>query len=144
MDEKKQDLIDRPPVWPARVYKVKTAQCGSLYITVCHTGGEGTPDFKLVEVFATVGGSGDCQAAFLQSMTRTVSLALREGVSVDRIIKTLLKVRCPMPFFGNPWMGKGQTLSCVNAVARILQLEVKLGKPDKEDSMGDVSSSLQN
>lgn len=128
MAEEKQDIVERPPVLPARVYKVKTVQCGSLYVTICHTGGEGTPDFRLVEVFATVGGSGDCPAAFLQSMTRTVSLALRAGVPVDKLIKTLMKVRCPIPFYGNPWMGKGQILSCVNAVARILQLEIQLGK----------------
>lgn len=132
MDETKQDLEERPPVWPARVYKVKTTQCGSLYITVCHTGGEDTSDFKLVEVFATVGGSGDCPAAFLQALTRTVSLSLRSGVPTEKLIKSLMKVRCPMPFYGNPWMGKGQTLSCVNAVARVLQLEVQLGKPDEE------------
>jgi len=133
MAEEKSDLIERPPVWPARVYRVNTGQCGSCYITICHTGSEGDPDYKLVEVFATVGGTGGCPAAFLQAVTRMVSLSLRSGVPEDRIINTLRKVRCPLPFYGNPWMGKGQTLSCVNAVARILQLEMKLGQSNKEE-----------
>ena len=144
IDISEKEVMDRPPVIQGRIYKIVTAQCGNCYITIGHIGGEFTPDFRPIEIFATVGGSGDCAAAYLQAVTRTVSLALRAGVSIDKVIKSLTKVRCPMPFYGNTFLGKGQTLSCVNAVARVLKLEMEFTKPPEEvepDESGDHPSS---
>ena len=124
---------ERPQVLVGRTYKIKT-NCGNCYITVNHIGGEDTPDFRIVEVFATLGKSGGCATALLQGLTRTVSLSLRSGIPEDKVVKMLKGVGCPSPFYGNPILGKGIAKSCIDAVARVLDLEVVTNK--KEVSSG--------
>lgn len=107
----------RPPVLDGKTYKVFTS-CGNLYITVNHI------DKIPIEVFATLGKAGACVSCFLQALTRVVSLALRAGVSPEKVIKTLINCRCPSPSFGNTHLGKGLTESCPDAIARVLKLEL--------------------
>lgn len=124
---------DRPAVVQARVHKIVTG-CGNLYVTVGHTGGEGTPEYRLIEVFATMGETGGCSTALLEGLTRMVSIALRSGIPEERIIRMLNKVHCPQPFYGNTHLGNGQSKSCVHAIARVMQLELSLRKEPDENT----------
>ena len=123
-----QESDIRPEVLYGRTFKVKTS-CGNCYVTINRLGeGEGG---SIVEVFATHGKAGGCQASFLEGMTRVISIALRAGVDVKRIIKTLQGVRCPSPFWGNTYITEHLILSCTEAIARLLQMEVSLGEERK-------------
>ena len=122
--------LPRAIVMSGRTYKLQTG-CGNLYITV-NRGGIGQSDKPnphsgdIIEVFATIGKSGGCSASFLQGLTRMISLALRAGVGVDKVIRTLQGVGCPSPFWGNSELTEYQSQSCSDALAKVLGLESKL------------------
>ena len=72
---------------------------------------------KLVEVFCTLGKSGNCAAAYSQALARLVAVALAHGAEIPEIIEHLKGIRC-----GEPWgLGPNQVLSCPDALARILE-----------------------
>ena len=135
--EEKEQILKRPDTVTGRTYRVVTS-CGNCYIVVNHIHGEGTPDFRIVEVFATIGRTGGCATALLQGLTRMVSLALRAGVPTPRIVKMLSGVGCPRPFYGNNYLGEGITSSCVDALAKVLRLEASL--KDGDNASGSNSS----
>lgn len=103
----------RPEVTHGCTSKVATG-CGNLYITLNRD--EAGP----CEVFATMGKAGGCAASQLEAIGRLVSLALRFGVNPKDITKNLCGIRCPYPAF----CGAGQTLSCADAIGRIVEVEV--------------------
>ena len=117
--------IDRPWVLSGRTHKLVTG-CGNLYITVNRLGPGSKMPGAIVEVFAALGKSGACTEALISSVTRLISLSLRSGVPVERVVRMLRNVRCPAPFFGNPHLGNGASTSCVDAIARVLELELEL------------------
>jgi len=72
----------RPDWLEGKTYKIKLNQ-GTLYVTVTEY------DNSLYDVFVTVGKSGDSIRAFSESVGRLISLCLKSGVPVGRIIDQL-------------------------------------------------------
>ena len=91
-------------------YQTKTG-CGTLYITVNEDNG------KPFEVFATMGKAGGCAASQIETIGRLVSLALRHGVDIKKVIKQMSGISCHNALM----IGDNKILSCADAVAHILQ-----------------------
>ena len=86
--------------------------CGNIYITVNHDS-EGRP----IEVFGSIGKSGVCSNMFSDSLTRALSLSLRAGVSVDKLIKQLEFAACGQ----GAWSDGVFVNSCSDAIAKALR-----------------------
>ena len=97
--------------------KIKTGY-GHLYVTV--TEYEGQP----FEVFATIGKSGRSTTAKTEAIGRLVSLALRSGVTVDKIVDQLKGIGGENPIFQNG----GLVLSIPDAIARVLEKRYLTGE----------------
>lgn len=95
--------------------------CGFLYLT------HSTKDEEYKEVFFKLGKPGGCPAAFLQALGMVTSLALRAGVTKEKIIHQWKEIRCPSPM----WDGRKQNLSCPDALARMLE-EAEQGNGEKD------------
>jgi len=96
--------------------------CGNLYVTI-NSDSEG-----LCEIFATLGKSGGCPTAMLESTMRLASILLRCYVDPQALIKQFKNIRCPNP----SWDEGVMMLSCADAVAKILQEHVYGIKPEPE------------
>jgi ribonucleoside-diphosphate reductase alpha chain len=101
---------ERPETLNGFTTKIRTGY-GHLYVTVSED--EGQP----FEVFATIGKSGRSTTAKTEAIGRLASLALRSGVTVDRIIKQLKGISGEFPVFQDG----GLVLSIPDAIARILE-----------------------
>ena len=101
--------IERPETLLGFTTKMKTGY-GHLYVTVTEYDG------KPFEVFATIGKSGRSTTAKTEAIGRLVSLALRSGVTVDKIINQLKGIGGEYPVFQNG----GLVLSIPDAIARVL------------------------
>ncbi len=101
---------DRPEITHGVTHRIRTG-CGNLYVTV-NSDRDG-----LCEVFARTGKTGGCAASQIEAVGRLISLALRSGIGADAIIKQLSGIRCPSP----AWQNGRMTLSCSDAVARVLR-----------------------
>ena len=108
---------ERPETLPGYTTKIKTGY-GYLYITV--TEFEGQP----FEVFATIGKSGRSTTAKTEAIGRLVSLALRSGVKVDKIVNQLKGIGGEYPIFQNG----GLVLSIPDAIARVLEKKYMSGE----------------
>jgi ribonucleoside-diphosphate reductase alpha chain len=110
----------RPKLVHGETTKVATG-CGNLYVTV-NKDGENP-----IEVFATLGKSGDCTRCQVEALTRCISTGLQYNVPLENFVKQLSGIRCPNIAFGGE---KGETiLSCPDAIARILKQYVKEEMP---------------
>ena len=103
-------VLDRPETLAGFTTKTKTGY-GHLYVTV--TEFEGRP----FEVFATIGKSGRSTTAKTEAIGRLVSLALRAGVTVDKIVDQLKGIGGEHPIFQEG----GLVLSIPDAIARVLE-----------------------
>ena len=103
-------VLDRPETLSGFTTKIKTGY-GHLYVTV--TEFEGRP----FEVFATIGKSGRSTTAKTEAIGRLVSLALRAGVTVDKIVDQLKGIGGEHPIFQDG----GLVLSIPDAIARVLE-----------------------
>jgi ribonucleoside-diphosphate reductase alpha chain len=101
---------DRPDTLEGFTTKMVTGM-GRLYVTV--TEYEGRP----FEVFATIGKSGRSTTAKTEAIGRLVSLALRSGVRVEKVIEQLKGIGGEHPVFQNG----GLVLSIPDAIARVLE-----------------------
>jgi ribonucleoside-diphosphate reductase alpha chain len=99
----------RPETLEGFTTKIRTGY-GHLYVTV--TEYEGQP----FEVFATIGKSGRSTTAKTEAIGRLVSLALRSGVTVDKIVNQLKGIGGEYPVFQEG----GLVLSIPDAIARVL------------------------
>ncbi len=88
-----------------------TTGMGALYVTV--TEFEGRP----FEVFATIGKSGRSTTAKTEAIGRLVSLALRSGVHVKKIVEQLNGIGGEHPIFQKD----GLVLSIPDAISRVLE-----------------------
>ena len=104
----------RPEEASGKTYKIATG-CGNMYIIV------NKDDVGLLEVFATLGKTGQCGSAQVEGICRVVSIALRANVDPASIAKQLKGIRCPSPGLHN---GE-QVLSCSDAIAVALGKEIK-------------------
>jgi ribonucleoside-diphosphate reductase alpha chain len=84
---------------------------GNLYVTV--TEYEGEP----FEIFATIGKSGRSTTAKTEAIGRLVSLALRSGIKVERIVEQLKGIGGEHPVFQKD----GLVLSIPDAISRVLE-----------------------
>ena len=84
---------------------------GQLYVTVTECDG------RPFEVFATIGKSGRSTTAKTEAIGRLVSLALRSGVTVDKVVDQLKGIGGEHPIFQEG----GLVLSIPDAIARVLE-----------------------
>ncbi|VEN73383.1 Vitamin B12-dependent ribonucleotide reductase [Candidatus Desulfarcum epimagneticum] len=101
---------ERPEILEGFTRKIKTG-LGDLYVTV--TEFEGEP----FEVFATIGKSGRSTTAKTEAIGRLVSLALRSGVNVEKIVEQLKGIGGEHPVFQNG----GLVMSIPDAISRVLK-----------------------
>jgi len=100
--------------------------CGKLYVTI-NFNNEYT---RIVEVFGQMGKAGGCAACHLSALTMTISNYLRVGGDIWHIIRDLKGIQCHQPFI-HPENKKfeperGEFVSCVDALGRVLEYEQKL------------------
>ena len=96
-----------------RTVRESTSCVNSMYVTV-----NNTEDKHTFEVFTNL--SGGCKSN-INTITRLISLALRSGVKVDRIIEELRANKCPACQVLRK-QGKEVSLSCANAIADAMEL----------------------
>jgi len=101
---------ERPETLEGFTTKMVTGM-GNLYVTV--TEYEGRP----FEVFATIGKSGRSTTAKTEAIGRLVSLALRSGVKVEKIVEQLKGIGGEYPVFQKD----GLVLSIPDAISRVLE-----------------------
>jgi ribonucleoside-diphosphate reductase alpha chain len=100
---------DRPETLDGFTTRVKTG-LGQLYVTVTEYAGQP------FEVFATIGKSGRSTTAKTEAIGRLVSLALRSGIRVEKIINQLKGIGGEHPVFQEG----GLVLSIPDAIGRVL------------------------
>jgi len=104
----------RPEVTTGKTHKLNTG-CGALYVTI------NEDEYGLCEVFSSMGRAGGCKGAQSEAISRLVSLALRSGVDVDAVLKSVKGIRCPQPAFGHG----GQVRSCPDALAKAVMAHLE-------------------
>ena len=104
------DVKNRPETLEGFTTKMTTGM-GNLYVTV--TEYEGEP----FEIFATIGKSGRSTTAKTEAIGRLVSLALRSGVKVEKIVEQLKGIGGEHPVFQKD----GLVLSIPDAISRVLE-----------------------
>jgi ribonucleoside-diphosphate reductase alpha chain len=119
---------ERPETLGGYTTKTKTGY-GYLYVTV--TEFEGRP----FEVFATIGKSGRSTTAKTEAIGRLVSLALRSGVKVDKIVHQLKGIGGEYPIFQDG----GLVLSIPDAISRVLEKQYMSGKNAKKNHKTEYS-----
>lgn len=100
---------DRPENLTGFTQKIKTGY-GNLYVTV------NMMDGQPFEVFAQIGKSGYSTMADTEAICRLISLALRSGVPVKKVIKQIKGIGGSSPVFGNG----GLISSIPDAIAHVL------------------------
>ncbi len=113
--EKQDDVFmtavkERPETLEGFTTKMVTGM-GNLYVTV--TEYEGRP----FEVFATIGKSGRSTTAKTEAIGRLVSLLLRSGVKIEKIVDQLKGIGGEHPVFQK----NGLVLSIPDAISRVLE-----------------------
>ncbi|MBN1850156.1 MAG: vitamin B12-dependent ribonucleotide reductase [Deltaproteobacteria bacterium] len=101
---------DRPETLTGFTTKILTG-LGNLYVTITEMDGEP------FEVFATIGKSGRSTTAKTEAIGRLVSLALRSGVKVEKIVEQLKGIGGEHPVFQKD----GLVLSIPDAISRVLE-----------------------
>lgn len=101
---------ERPETLEGFTTKMNTGM-GNLYVTVTEY------HDRPFEVFATIGKSGRSTTAKTEAIGRLVSLALRSGVKVEKIVEQLKGIGGEHPVFQKD----GLVLSIPDAIARILE-----------------------
>ncbi len=104
------DVKERPETLEGFTTKMMTGM-GNLYVTVTEFNG------KPFEVFATIGKSGRSTTAKTEAIGRLVSLALRSGIEVEKIIKQIEGIGGEYPVFQKD----GLVLSIPDAIGRVLK-----------------------
>jgi ribonucleoside-diphosphate reductase alpha chain len=111
------DVKERPEVLEGFTSKILTG-LGNLYVTVTEMNGQP------FEIFATIGKSGRSTTAKTEAIGRLVSLALRSGVKVEKIVDQLKGIGGEHPIFQKD----GLVLSIPDAISRVLENRYMKGK----------------
>ncbi len=114
------DIKERPETLEGFTTKMVTGY-GNLYVTV--TEYEGKP----FEVFATIGKSGRSTTAKTEAIGRLVSLALRSGVIVEKIVDQLKGIGGEHPVFQKD----GLVLSIPDAISQVFEKRYLRNKNNK-------------
>ena len=108
--------------------RVRTSCARSMYVTV-----NKTEDGNIFEVFTNA--SGGCQAN-INTITRMISLSLRSGVKLTRVLDELRNNQCPACQLLRRNGELDVSLSCSNAIADAIELVMKkqdIGETPTED-----------
>jgi ribonucleoside-diphosphate reductase alpha chain len=105
-----EDVKTRPETLEGFTTKMVTGM-GNLYLTVTEFNGEP------FEIFATIGKSGRSTTAKTEAIGRLVSLALRSGIKVEKIVEQLKGIGGEHPVFQKD----GLVLSIPDAISRVLE-----------------------
>lgn len=116
------EVKDRPEELEGITVKIKTGY-GNLYVTVNILDGEP------FEVFAQIGKSGYSTMADTEAICRLVSLGLRSGIPVTRIVEQLKGIGGSSPVFGNG----GLISSIPDAIAIVLHKYFCNGETIRKD-----------
>ena len=126
--EKKRTVSERPQVLPGFTEKVRTG-FGNLYVTV------NVLDGKPFEVFAQIGRSGYTTMADTEAICRLISLSLRSGVDVEKIIRQLRGIGGSSQTFS----GGTRIYSIPDAIAQVLSRRFsKPGSKESDATSGEV------
>jgi ribonucleoside-diphosphate reductase alpha chain len=125
VEEEKIAPMDRPASLTGITDKIKTGY-GNLYVTINSLNG------KPFEVFAQIGKSGYSTMADTEAICRLVSLALRSGISVEKIIEQLIGIGGASPIFQEG----GLVMSIPDAIAKVLNRH--FGKTKIQNSLKDI------
>lgn len=109
---------NRPEFVSGVTRRMKTG-CGDLFVTINHD--EKGP----VEVFSRLGKAGGCASSQVEALCRVISLALRNHVPPETIVRELKGISCNRP----GWQSGERISSCADAIARTL--ESHSSKPDE-------------
>lgn len=80
--------INRPKTLPSVTYREKVA-CGTLYVTI--TSYEDEP----FEIFIAMGKVGGCISTLNSILARVMSIALRSGTDIEKLLDQLDNQSCP-------------------------------------------------
>ncbi len=120
----KVEAIKRGRILSGFTEKLKTSR-GSLYVTV------NTLKGKPIEVFANIGKSGGDISALSEAIGRLISIALQNGVDVEKVVNTLINITGAQPIWN-----EGRLIKSVpDAIAQVLKdhfLEKKVEKNYEE------------
>ena len=108
---------ERPSKLQANVHTLETGN-GKLYVTISMSKG------KVIEVFLSMGKSGQILNNFCEALGRTLSIAFQHGVPVTAIIRTLYGINSDRPSwfrFETTDKKPTQLLSIPDAIAKLLQ-----------------------
>ena len=107
----------RPKILKGTTEKIEIG-CGNLYLTL-----NKDESGKLIETFAVSGKQGTCVRAMCEGLTRCISVGLQHGVPIEVFVKQLKGIRCDKPV-----LGQEHILSCMDAMAKLLEKEKNNGK----------------
>jgi ribonucleoside-diphosphate reductase alpha chain len=119
-------LFTRPSKLQANVHVIETGN-GKMYVTVS------TQNGRPVEIFLSIGKSGQVLNTFCEALGRTVSIALQNGVPLEAVTKTLEGINSDRPNwhrFEDTDKKPTQILSIPDAIAKLL---VRYYMADKEN-----------
>lgn len=135
---KRGEILPRPVSTHGMTRRLDTG-CGKLYLTVNYRPDNG----EIIETFITTGSDGGC-LVYTEATSRMISLAIRGGIAVDKIVEQLLSTHpCPAYMLAK---GKGRKLSpgksCVSAIAnKIVEIKDML-KKECDGSQGSTEEPI--
>lgn len=122
MQENKPSVF-HADLWRSRTYRYVTG-CGSAYITISRDA-----DGAIKYISATLGKSGGCARAALQTIAKQTMRTIDAGGSIDKCIEDMLSVDCGRPGF----YGAEVTTSCVDGLAQALRRDEQIEKEMIDD-----------
>lgn len=103
----------RPVSLRGQTHRMQTG-CGPLYVTI------NEDEDGLFELFTTMGKAGGCAASQSEAIGRMVSLAWKNGVGPEQVIKQLKDISC----HSHAGFGPTKVLSCADAVAKAVHSHI--------------------
>ena len=123
----------RPEVAESRTTKINNG-CGSNYISVSFD-----ENGKPFEIFSTLGKTGGCGSAQNESIGRMASLALRNGATIEDVIRHLRGIQCNRPV----GFGDNRVLSCGDGISQALE-RIMGKRPSTVIPVSDLQESGQH